>query len=780
MNKILASLVCCSLALPIILSAEQNTQRSPSQKKITRSEMSQKDGSKTPKTQNTSASAPKNNQNKTNRSIVTNQPQEKKPAAKKTSKSSSPVSSPVLLVAADEKKPAQKPALAAQDCGPGANAFRASISHKEGGGIGYPQGYTSLDLFFAFKGSENVRPFFDLRGHLTNDSKAAGNIGAGLRFIPDDINAVFGINGFFDIRRATYSTFEQIGAGFEVLGTQWSLNINGYFPIINTDNVYRTLFKKFQGHSAIVRIKHELALTGGEVIVGRSLIHRGFYDLDAYLGGYYFSGKMGLKAPGGYIKLASNISKYFSLEVQGSYDSLYKGILQGGVSLNIPLGERVRTGNPSRSCYVETALDRNLTDPVSRFEMIVSHLASRDVEGLDIRTNKPLKIVFVNNTSAGSATSSLLSATLTSSSSTPVEVGTAEAPFPTMAEAVASAKPGDMIYVYTGDATDRGLTTAIALQNNQWLQGSHGDFYVGSSYGNVFVPAQTINYPFINVSGAKAITLANDCIVSGLQIQSDDTGIYGESINNGEISHNYLTSTNSLTTGTDISLQGISGNFDIITNKSEGNIGLGITTPYNFNANIYNNRFYNNGQKNLSVLVSGNSKSSINITNNAMSLSQNGLTLESRDGAKFEAVINNNRILDLTGSSLAAMNFLNLNTSNGVCYIENNYVDNQQLGISVSVSNDSGMTYVIYNNRVIAGGGASTGIQVATDNDSRLVLTLTNNVSSSNSIAYYLSNLNSNSNFFVKSTDGALDGVQNLNQGEIDTSGSIQYIPTSP
>lgn len=61
---------------------------------------------------------------------------------------------------------------------------RLSIRHIEGGGIGYSQGYTTLEGFFA-PNPEGLplMPFLDLRGHVFNNGKMAANGGLGLRGI---------------------------------------------------------------------------------------------------------------------------------------------------------------------------------------------------------------------------------------------------------------------------------------------------------------------------------------------------------------------------------------------------------------------------------------------------------------------------------------------------------------------------------------------------------------------------------------------------------------------
>ena len=53
------------------------------------------------------------------------------------------------------------------------------LRHREPGGIGYNEGYTSGELFFSPMWNDDFQPFADLRIHLLNNGRWAGNAGAG-------------------------------------------------------------------------------------------------------------------------------------------------------------------------------------------------------------------------------------------------------------------------------------------------------------------------------------------------------------------------------------------------------------------------------------------------------------------------------------------------------------------------------------------------------------------------------------------------------------------------
>jgi len=66
------------------------------------------------------------------------------------------------------------------DCGKTSRPQRIEVKHIEAGGIGYSQGYTTLEGFFPLLASDkNWVPFLDLRAHIFNDGKPAVNAGLG-------------------------------------------------------------------------------------------------------------------------------------------------------------------------------------------------------------------------------------------------------------------------------------------------------------------------------------------------------------------------------------------------------------------------------------------------------------------------------------------------------------------------------------------------------------------------------------------------------------------------
>ncbi|HSX11315.1 MAG TPA: hypothetical protein VLF94_06355, partial [Chlamydiales bacterium] len=104
-----------------------------------------------------------------------------------------------------------------ENCPDGKQHYRATLRHIEKGGIGYEDGYTTLEAFLSSDPSQwRVTPFLDVRGHLSDSGKWAANAGTGLRFLWK--NRAYGVNTYYDYRNTDHFNSHQIGAGLETLG----------------------------------------------------------------------------------------------------------------------------------------------------------------------------------------------------------------------------------------------------------------------------------------------------------------------------------------------------------------------------------------------------------------------------------------------------------------------------------------------------------------------------------------------------------------------------------
>jgi hypothetical protein len=122
-------------------------------------------------------------------------------------------------------------ALFASECPP-PKPESIGVSHTEGKGLGYTQGYTSLDLFLSQPFyQKRAAFFFDLRGHMFNNAKYAANGGFGFRWIDCKCKQIVGINSFYDYLLTSQRPYNQVALGLEWLSKTWGFTLNGYLPV---------------------------------------------------------------------------------------------------------------------------------------------------------------------------------------------------------------------------------------------------------------------------------------------------------------------------------------------------------------------------------------------------------------------------------------------------------------------------------------------------------------------------------------------------------------------
>jgi hypothetical protein len=247
---------------------------------------------------------------------------------------------------------------------------RASIRHIESGGIGYNQGYTTVETFLASDPAQgSLIPFVDARGHVFNHGKLAANAGIGVRGILE--NRVYGINAYYDYRNTTKLHFNQIGLGLETLGTLWDFRMNGYLPVGKKVSApYNTTTSSSSGHTVFSR-KYRFAMKGADAEIGFHFGKCSSWNFYAAAGPYYYTGSISHNAWGGKIRASSSYKSYVSLEISDSYDSQFHNRFQGQIAFNFPFGPNPKYRKSDNSNKLNELLSCRVVQPVGRNEIIV-------------------------------------------------------------------------------------------------------------------------------------------------------------------------------------------------------------------------------------------------------------------------------------------------------------------------------------------------------------------------------------------------------------------------
>jgi hypothetical protein len=261
------------------------------------------------------------------------------------------------------------PLFSTWGCQNHANSSFLSFRYDAPRGIGYREAYVSGDLFLSTTTSSFFTPFLDLRGHRFMDGRYASNSGFGMRDLNQTFETVFGINVFYDFRKAPHYHFHQIGPGLEILGTKWDFRANGYIPILKRRKAYAEKIVHIDG-SAVFQKRVEFNFTGGDVELGRVIVKNKIIHLKGTGGAYYLKGLFNKKAIGGFLRLSGHLTPLITFSAQGSYDTHFKWIAQGEVGFVIPFGGRLFDLKHSKCPNGRYHAEERLLENVSRFEII--------------------------------------------------------------------------------------------------------------------------------------------------------------------------------------------------------------------------------------------------------------------------------------------------------------------------------------------------------------------------------------------------------------------------
>ncbi len=406
--------------------------------------------------------------------------------------------------------------------------MHVGLRHIEARGVGYHSGYTTLEGFGIYDRNNHFMPFLDLRGHVFDNGKFAGNIGIGERTALFSISHLLGIYCYYDVRQETHGfTVNQISPGIELVGSRMEYRLNGYFPVARKNShKYDTSFDKFHDNNIIIKRKQKKALTGGDAEIGVHMTQSTKYDLYGAAGTYYFSAS-DTSSWGGKARLMGRYKEYVTLEASYSYDRLFHSIVQGTVAFNLPFGGKLKRRD--KNCEDKNSLwfSRAAFAP-QRFEIPVVKKVTHKSKAINPATGKPWRVWFVNNTSHSN--------------------GTYESPFPTLLQAQNASAPNDMIYVFPGNGTTSGMNAGIVLKSTQKLFGSGIAHKIATTKGKITIPRFSSTYPVITNATGDVVDLNSGNEVSGMNIvvtnnSSSGIGTLLGSINGANI-HNNIISAN--------------------------------------------------------------------------------------------------------------------------------------------------------------------------------------------------------------------------------------------
>lgn len=661
-----------------------------------------------------------------------------------------PVASEVPLETNPIAELSVPPVIEEEPCFVGDYPHRMNASHIEARGIGYDEGYTSLEGFFT-GGTDKFIPFFDMRAHVFNDGKWASNIGLGSRYIIHPARYMLGTNFYYDYRHTKFFHYNQIGLGLEAFLSRWELRANGYLPIGKKFRISREVegsFIGFSGHNIVLHEnctqKLETAMRGFNAEIGAHLFEpTASYDLFVGAGPYYFNASRGRTTWGGKVRMKAEIARHLYVEASYSYDHVFRSRLQGTVTFSFPFGSKKCYRTQKATGFQDNLMYWRAVQPVERQEIIVTKKHTSNCTGnraaIDPATGEPIYIVFGDNQA------SLVGAD-----------GTVEHPYPHFSSADGpgnvedNSAPGNVLYIFAGDGTAFGMDQGnFQMKDGQRLLGSALAHTFRSTDGLITVPAQTTLIPHIattaTTSSDAVVLLANRNEISGFDIaaltpMSLAVGVVappGPPLNNTNINHNNFTGG---TAGIALFMMG--GTVDITDNTSS----------------------FHDATNGLGFVVQAQPGSSILIANNVVSDEKVGIIVQNLTtsvGADIQACLLNNQIsnISMTGTGLA---YIQNGLTTATAIVRGNTVTTTGEGIRTQTfPPSSNATFIVEDNTVT--NASAFAINIFNSAPVTICTRFTGNTAITSAIDFQL--------------DNSSGGVFQLETGGVN-SGTTTYIPS--
>ena len=370
--------------------------------------------------------------------------------------------------------------------------------------------------------------FGDARLARANEGGLAWSFGSGLRYYFHDVDAVFGLNGYFDRDQHTGAHFNQWGVGAELLSHNWEWRGNMYKPFGQTsDRVAVDVVPNssaFDGNQVLFDQVETFAaaLEGFDTEVGFLLPGRlaAKHQVRAFGGAYYYEAAE-VDFTGWKARVQGNLFDWLEMNLQVTNDEVFDTNVTFGVAVNLggyrenvaPNNSRYRLGEAVRRTYTFT------TDAIERRQSAI------------VATNP--------------ATGAPFDITHVSSRAGLVQDGTVENPFATIAAGQAAG--GDIILVHAGSVFDSVPENSVFLNSGERIlgEGQIGTDRIAQHFLDVadigqvpigptpdfLASALTLDRPTLANSAADTVTLATNSEFSGFRIiDSGNHGIFASGV----------------------------------------------------------------------------------------------------------------------------------------------------------------------------------------------------------------------------------------------------------
>lgn len=399
---------------------------------------------------------------------------------------------------------------------------RLSARHTQGDGVGYQNGFTSVDWFLPLlaNGPDSIW-FGDFRAILSTDAESSSNFGTGYRWYEPDQNRIYGANIFWDTRQFDDLHFNQLGVGLQTFGENIDLELNAYVPAVNDTNQRSTAQRNLAFVGNNLSFLSVNALSGMDFMAGYNVPPILEFNTRVLGGVYFYDSNQTPRTTGWRVRLETALQDWLAFTATAQDDELFGKTVVVSAELRRTINHdsnvvsdsmrhKFRNANGGRH---DDTIRHRLADPVRRQQQIVLTASRQLVTGPG---NLPLTFVHVVPGAAGT--------------------GTFENPYGTIANAMGDAlAPDSVVYTPQGGAFNENVTLVpgTQLRSNGPLQ------IIQSMQGPVALPFSGVSSELtaLPASIIGNVDLANNTTLNGFSVVGT---VVGNNVTNATIDSNRI------------------------------------------------------------------------------------------------------------------------------------------------------------------------------------------------------------------------------------------------
>ena len=196
---------------------------------------------------------------------------------------------------------------------------RLSARHSHGDGVGYQDGFTSVDWFLPLLANDPDSMWFgDFRAILSTDAEFSSNFGTGYRWYEPDQNRIYGANIFWDTRQLDDFNFNQLGIGLQSFGEIIDLELNGYVPAVNDTHQQSV---QFSGNNLLVHSAN--AQSGMDFMMGYNVPPILEFNTRVLGGVYFYDSNRTPRTTGWRVRLETALQDWLAFSATAQDDEIF-------------------------------------------------------------------------------------------------------------------------------------------------------------------------------------------------------------------------------------------------------------------------------------------------------------------------------------------------------------------------------------------------------------------------------------------------------------------------